>query len=131
MSQLQDDNQNVSSRLASLSERCNSQFQTTLSNMSSLQLVVNKLASQVEVVKNTKPLLIQTVLPTNPTSLPPDLEPVPKLPNSKASQVQTNDLPVVGSGPDILPQADRVGPRDKRDSEIKELEEAHRDKSRE
>jgi len=130
VSQLQDDNQNVSSRLASLSERCNSQFQTTVSNLSSLQLVVNKLASQVELVKNTKPLLIQTVLPTTPTSTPPKLDPVPNLPGSKTSQVQTNDLPVVDSGPDNLPQVDRVGPRDKRDSERKEVEEAHSDKSR-
>jgi len=118
VSQLQDDNQNVSSRLASLSERCNSQFQTTVSNMSSLQLVVNKLASQVELVKNTKSLLIQTVLPTKPTSSPPGLDPVPHLPSSKASQAQANALPVVDTGPDIIPQADRVGPRDKRDSDI-------------
>jgi len=121
VSQLQDDNQNVSSRLASLSERCNSQIQTTLSNMSSLQSVVNNLESQMEIVKNTKPLLIPTVLPTSSTSLlpalPPGLEPLSGLPSNKASQVQTNAFSEIPPGPDLQGETDRKGPRDKRQSE--------------
>lgn len=136
VSQLQDDNQNVSSRLASLSERCNSQFQTTLSNMSSLQSVVNKLESQLELVKKSKPLLIKTVLPTRPSSTPPGLDPLPHLPGGKASQDQTAAFHVVDSGPDIVKQGDRVGPRegpregprDKRDMRARKEEKAQSDK---
>ena len=115
MSQLQDDNQNVSSRLAS----CNYQLQTTQANLSSLQSAVQSLESQME------PLLTETVLPKTSTSSPPDLEPIPDLPSSKPSQVQAKALPKVQTGPDILTKVDREGPRDKRDSESTEVDEAH------
>jgi len=125
VSQLQDDNQNVSSRLASLSERCNSQFITTLSNMSSLQSVVSSLEHKLENVKTANPLLINKVLPTTsttssaPPAAPPGLDSA--LSVTKTSQVHTQAQPIVTSGPDQQNKGGREGPRDKRQSQSSEV----------
>jgi len=108
VSQLQDDNQNVSSRVSSLSEKCASQFLTTLSNMSSLQSVVTSLETRLESLRNQNPLLTTTALPTSP---PPGPPPGLDLPSSKsgAAPVSTSD-----ADPDQVKE-ERKGPRDKRE----------------
>jgi len=130
VSQLQDDNQNVSSRLASLSERCSSQIQTTLSNMSSLQSIVSNIESKMEIVKNVKPLLIKTVLPTSttpmPPAIPPGLAPLSDLPSGQPSPAKTNALPEpVPISTHTKFKADREGPRDKRQSMDMDESSAH------
>jgi len=114
VSQLQDDNQNVSSRLSSLSERCNSQFLTTLSNISSLQTFVSSVENKLE---NANLLLKTTVLPIpSSPAFPPGLFSLSTaaLPVKKTSNTPTIIQPVVTSQPDQLDMQNRMGPWDKR-----------------
>jgi len=114
VSQLQDDNQNVSSRLSSLSERCNSQFLTTLSNISSLQTVVSSVENKVQ---NAKLLLNTTVLPKPLTpAVPPELITLStaSVPPSTTGQIPNSKLSVVTSEQDQQDMQIRKGPRDKR-----------------
>eukprot|EP00092_Neocalanus_flemingeri_P079859 GFUD01099522.1.p1 GENE.GFUD01099522.1~~GFUD01099522.1.p1 ORF type:complete len:433 (-),score=148.48 GFUD01099522.1:308-1606(-) len=125
VSQLQDDNQNMSSHLASLAEQSKSQFLTTLANMSSLQSTVSAVDRKLQSVKTANSLLMDTVLPTPSTpaaAAPPGLSSAPAAPlsSTKTSQVQPEALPVVSSGPDQH-QAGREGPRDRRQAQASEV----------
>jgi len=116
VSQLQDDNQNVSSRLTSLSEKCSSQFMTSLSNISSLQSAVEKLESQMKQLKSADSLLItpNQVLPLSASESPPPAKPpglAPPLNLQPSTEGQS-----VGSNLKNTEVEAKKRPRDKRQS---------------